>query len=48
MKFFLNVLTAENQVELPVCFPGVSGDVTAVCAAISPRESSLPADREEG
>lgn len=41
-------LTAGVQVELHVCIPCVSGNAAAVCAALPPRKSSLPADGEEG
>ena len=34
--------------DLPFFFPGVSGTAAAVCAALPPRESSLPAAGEEG
>lgn len=47
-SLFVDVLTAGVQVELSVFLPGVAGNAAAVCAALPPRESSLPADGEEG
>lgn len=34
--------------DLPVFLPGFASNAAAVCVALPPRESSVPADGEEG
>lgn len=45
---FGDCFTAGVQVELPVFLPGLTGIAAALCAVVPSRESSLPADPEEG